>query len=68
MDLNNINFQLMAGLLFLVKVLNGFVKMCLNKKYLELLEKYKMELTELYIKAGYPYDHFFEKIKYLKHY
>lgn len=30
-----------------------------KQKYLELLEKYKMELTELYIKAGYPYDHFF---------
>ena len=30
-----------------------------KKKYLELLEEYKMELTELYIKAGYPYDHFF---------
>ena len=30
-----------------------------KKKYLELLEKYKMELTELYIKAGYPYDNFF---------
>ncbi len=30
-------------------------------KYLELLEKYKMELTELYIKAGYPYDNFFWK-------
>ena len=29
-----------------------------KQKYLELLEKYKMELTELYIKAGYPYDHF----------
>ena len=32
-----------------------------KQKYLELLEKYKMELTELYIKAGYPYDHFFHK-------
>lgn len=32
-----------------------------NQKYLELLEKYKMELTELYIKAGYPYDHFFHR-------
>lgn len=32
-----------------------------KKKYLELLEKYKMELTELYIKAGYPYDHFFQR-------
>ena len=29
-----------------------------KQKYLELLEKYKMELTELYIKVGYPYDHF----------
>ena len=32
-----------------------------KKKYLELLEKYKMELTELYVKAGYPYDHFFHR-------
>ena len=32
-----------------------------KKKYIELLEKYKMELTELYIKAGYPYDHFFHR-------
>lgn len=30
-----------------------------NQKYLELLEKYKMELTEMYIEAGYPYDNFF---------
>ncbi len=30
-----------------------------KQKYLELLEKYKMELTESYIKAGYPYDHYF---------
>lgn len=32
-----------------------------KQKYLELLEKYKMELTELYIKSGYPYDHFFHR-------
>ena len=32
-----------------------------KQKYLGLLEKYKMELTEKYIKAGYPYDHFFWK-------
>lgn len=32
-----------------------------KQKYLEILEKYKMELTELYIKCGYPYDHFFHK-------
>lgn len=40
----------------------GIEWICKNifkQKYLELLEKYKMELTELYIKAGYPYDHFF---------
>ena len=30
-----------------------------KQKYLELLEKYKMELTEKYIEAGYPYNHFF---------
>ena len=30
-----------------------------KQKYLKLLEKYKMELTEKYIKAGYPYDIFF---------
>lgn len=30
-----------------------------KQKYLELLEQYKMELTELYIKADYPYDYFF---------
>lgn len=32
-----------------------------KQKYLELLEKYKMELTELYIEAAYPYDEFFGK-------
>ena len=32
-----------------------------KQKYLELLEKYKMKLTELYIKAGYPYDYFFHR-------
>lgn len=30
-----------------------------KQKYLELLEQYKMELTEKYIEAGYPYDNFF---------
>ncbi len=40
----------------------GVEWLCKNvfkQKYLELLEKYKMELTELYIEAGYPYDIFF---------
>lgn len=30
-----------------------------KRKYLELLEKYKMELTELYIEKGYIYDEYF---------
>lgn len=29
-----------------------------KQKYLELLEKYKMELTDRYSEAGYPYDNF----------
>lgn len=33
-------------------------KNCFKHKYLELLEKYKMEQTEKYIEAGYPYDIF----------
>lgn len=36
-------------------------KNCFKHKYLQLLEDYKMELTEKYIKAGYPYDNFFGK-------
>ena len=32
-----------------------------KQKYLELLEKKKMELTEKYIKEGYIYDHFFHR-------
>ena len=34
-------------------------KNCFKQKYLELLEQYKMELTEIYIKEGYPYDNHF---------
>lgn len=34
-------------------------KNCFKQKYLELLEKYKMELTEKYIEAGYAYDNYF---------
>ena len=40
----------------------GVEWLCKNvfkQKYLELLEKYKMELTELYIERGYIYDEFF---------
>ena len=42
----------------------GVEWLCKNvfkQKYLELLEEYKMELTELYIEEGYPYDNFFHK-------
>ena len=34
-------------------------KNVIKQKYLELLEKYKMELVELYVKEGYIYDEFF---------
>lgn len=33
-------------------------KNCFKQKYLELLENYKMELTERYMDAGYIYDNF----------
>lgn len=36
-------------------------KVCFKKKYLEILEEYKMELTEKYIAAGFPYDNFFHR-------
>ena len=36
-------------------------KNCFKQKYLELLESYKMALTEKYINAGYIYDNFFNK-------
>lgn len=50
----------------------GVEWLCKNifkQKYLKLLEKYKMKLTELYIKAGYLYDNFFIEIRnFLKYY
>lgn len=36
-------------------------KECFKQKYLDVLENYKMELTEKYIAAGYPYDNFFHR-------
>jgi hypothetical protein len=36
-------------------------KNCFKQTYLKLLENYKMELTEKYIEAGYPYDVFFNR-------
>ncbi len=40
------------------KGIEWLCKNCFKHKYLELLEKYKMELTEIYIEKGYPYDVF----------
>lgn len=36
-------------------------KECFKQKYLEILEDYKMELTEKYIEAGFIYDNFFHR-------
>jgi len=33
-------------------------KNCFKHKYLELLEEYKMDLTQKYMDAGFPYDNF----------
>ena len=38
--------------------LEWLCKNCFKDKYLQLLEDYKMELTEKYILAGYVYDNF----------
>ena len=41
----------------------GVEQLCKNvfkRKYLELLEKYKMDLTEIYISREYPYDQFWK--------
>lgn len=43
------------------KGIEWICKNVFKQKYLELLEKYKMELTEKYIETGYPYDNFFWK-------
>lgn len=49
--------------IILRKGVEWICKNVFKQKYLELLEKYKMELTELYIKAGYSYNHFFIEIE-----
>lgn len=40
------------------KGIEWLCKNCFKHKFLELLESYKMELTEQYIAAGFPYDIF----------
>lgn len=52
-------FLIDGKVLIYSKGVEWICKNVFKQKYLELLEKYKMELTEKYIKAGYPYDHFF---------
>lgn len=34
-------------------------KNCFKQKYLEMLEEYKMELTEKFIEEGYIYNNFY---------
>lgn len=57
----NINLKFLNGnqLYVYSKGIELLCKECFKQKYLELLEQYKMELTEQYIKAGYIYDNFF---------
>lgn len=43
------------------KGLEWICKNVFKQKYLDLLEKYKMKLTEIYIDKGYLYDEFFLK-------
>ncbi len=54
---NEINSQIVIS----NKGVEWICKNAFKHKYLDLLEKYKMELTETYIEAGYPYDQFFGK-------
>lgn len=57
----NANFRYIENNEFVITK-NGIEWLCRNcfkQKYLELLEQYKMELTEKYIEAGYIYDNFF---------
>ena len=57
----NANFRYIENNEFVI-TRNGIEWLCRNcfkQKYLELLEQYKMELTEKYIEAGYIYDNFF---------
>lgn len=59
----NISFQLEENNQMYIssKGIELLCKECFKQKYLEILEKYKMELTEKYIAAGFPYDNFFHR-------
>ena len=57
----NYKFLIDGKVVISSKDVEWLCKNVFKKKYLELLEKYKMELTELYIEKGYIYDEFFGK-------
>ena len=58
---NNNNFRYVKDGKYIItrEGIEWLCKNCFKQKYLEILEDYKMELTEQYIKEGYPYDNFF---------
>lgn len=57
----NINFRYIKDNEYWItdKGIEWLCKNVFKQKYLELLENYKMELTEKYIEAGYIYDNYF---------
>ena len=57
----NYKFSIDGKVVISSKGVEWLCKNVFKQKYLELLEKYKMELTELYIERGYIYDEFFGK-------
>ena len=57
----NYKFLIDGKVVISSKGVEWLCKNVFKQKYLELLEKYKMELTELYIERGYIYDEFFGK-------
>ncbi len=57
----NYKFLIDGKVVISSKGVEWLCKNVFKKKYLELLEKYKMKLTELYIEKGYIYDKFFGK-------
>lgn len=57
----NYKFLIDGKVVISSKGVEWLCKNVFKKKYLELLEKYKMKLTELYIEKGYIYDEFFWK-------
>lgn len=56
---NNLRYKKNNRMYICSKGIELLCKECFKEKYLEILEKYKMELTEQYIKEGYIYDNYF---------